>query len=72
MTAALGRRKARTLAFTRSAGYSVAPGKLRTVTVRLRADGCGGKRSLRARVTITTRAGVSAPRRLTVAQRRGS
>jgi hypothetical protein len=70
----LGKR-AKTVTLTRRASYSIAPGKLRTVTLSLSQDGRSAlkrHRMVKTRVTITTSAGVSATRRVTLAQRRGS
>ena len=70
----LGKR-AKTVTLTRRASYSIAPGKLRTVTLSLSKDGRSAlkrRRTVKTRVTITTSAGVSATRRVTLAQRRGS
>jgi hypothetical protein len=70
----LGKR-AKTIALTKRASYSIAPGKLRTVTLSLSNDGRSAlkrHRTVKTRVTITTSAGVSATRRVTLAQRRGS
>ena len=62
-------------ALTRRASYVIAPGKQRTVRLSLSTDGRSALkryRTLKTRVTITTSAGVTATRRVTLAQRRGS
>jgi len=63
-----------TRSLTARASYSIAPGKQRTITLKLSAAGRRAikqKRSVKVRVTIRTSAGVSASRRLNL-QRRGS
>lgn len=70
----LGKR-AKILTLTRKASYAIAPGKLRTVVLSLSPDGRSALkryRTIKTRVTITTSAGVTATRRVTLAQRRGS
>ncbi len=60
---------------TARASYSIAPGKQRTLTLRLSQAGRTAvkrKRSVKVRVTIVTSAGVKATRQVALSQRRGS
>jgi hypothetical protein len=69
------RAKAKTLTLTRRASYTIAPGKLRTVMLSLSKDGRTAikrYRTIKTKITIKTSAGVSATRRVTLSQRRGS
>jgi hypothetical protein len=57
------------------ASYAIAPGKQRTITLKLSAAGRSAvkrHRSVKVRVTLTTSAGVSATRTVALSQRRGS
>ena len=63
------------MTLTRSARYTLAPGKQRIVTLSLSKDGRAAfkrKSAIAARVQLKTSAGVTATRRITVTQRRGS
>jgi hypothetical protein len=60
---------------TTRASYAIAPGKQRTITLKLSKAGRSAvkrQRSVKVRVTIATSAGVEATRRVTLSQRRGS
>ena len=70
----LGKRS-KIVTLTRPARYTLAPGKQRIVTLSLSKDGRAAfkrTRSIAARVQLKTSAGVTATRRITVTQRRGS
>ena len=70
MTAAKPRRS-----LAARASYAIASGKQRTITLKLSAAGRSAvkrHRSVKARVTLTTSAGVTATRTVALSQRRGS
>ena len=67
----LGKR-AKIVTLTRALRYTLAPGKRRTFTLSLSKDGRTAlkrKRTVKARVTLTTSAGVTATRRLDLRRR---